>query len=207
MSLPMSTTPTTPTVPTRRRPSPVRRLALLAGLVLAGPAPAAEGMWTLDHLPHEAMRSRYGFAPDEAWVRHATQSSLRLSNGCFGAFVSPDGLVLTNHHCVAACVEQLSRAGQDRLADGFLARERAAELRCPEIELLRLDAITDVTDELRRATAGRSASTSSAPTTSRAATRAARCSTAPAGWSAWCSTATVYDAGVLADEFAGRPQP
>jgi hypothetical protein len=155
MSLPMPTTPTMPAVSAMRpRRLVTRSLSLLAGLVFAGPLPAAEGMWTLDHLPREAMQARYGFAPDEAWVRHAMQSSLRLSNGCSGAFVSADGLVLTNHHCVAACVEQLSRAGQDRMAEGFLARRRAAELRCPEIELLRLDGIADVTDELRRATAG-----------------------------------------------------
>jgi hypothetical protein len=82
------------------------------------------------------------------------QASLRLSNGCSGSFVSADGLVLSNHHCVAACVEQLSAAGRDRLAEGFLARGRDAELRCPEIELLRLERITDVTPALRQATAG-----------------------------------------------------
>ena len=136
---------------------PRRGLAVLAGLAgcaLCVAAGAAEGMWTLDHLPDEAMRARYGFAPEAAWVQRAMQASLRLSNGCSGSFVSADGLVLSNHHCVAACVEQLSAAGRDRLAEGFLARGRDAELRCPEIELLRLDRITDVTPALRQATAG-----------------------------------------------------
>jgi len=136
---------------------PRRGLAVLAGLAgcaLCVAAGAAEGMWTLDHLPDEAMRARYGFAPEAAWVQRAMQASLRLSNGCSGSFVSADGLVLSNHHCVAACVEQLSAAGRDRLAEGFLARGRDAELRCPEIELLRLERITDVTPALRQATAG-----------------------------------------------------
>ena len=136
---------------------PRRGLAVLAGLAgcaLCVAAGAAEGMWTLDHLPDEAMRARYGFAPEAAWVQRAMQASLRLSNGCSGSFVSADGLVLSNHHCVAACVEQLSAAGRDRLAEGFLARGRDAELRCPEIELLRLERITDVTPALRGATAG-----------------------------------------------------
>jgi hypothetical protein len=133
---------------------PKHRLAALAGLALCGGTLAAEGMWTLDNLPREAMRQRYGFAPDAAWVQRAMQASLRLSNGCSGSFVSADGLVLTNHHCVAQCLEQLSAAGRDRLAEGYLARGREAELRCPEIELLRLDRITDVTPALRRATAG-----------------------------------------------------
>ena len=140
-----------PTRPPRRR---LAALAGIAGLFLSGAVPAAEGMWTLDHLPREAMQERYGFAPDAAWVQRAMQASLRLSNGCSGSFVSADGLVLTNHHCVAQCVEQLSAAGRDRLAGGFLARGRGAELRCPEIELLRLDKVTDVTPALRQATAG-----------------------------------------------------
>src|SRR5690606_12949943 len=83
------------------------------------------------------------------------KAALRLAGGCSGSFVSPDGLVLTNHHCVNSCVQQLSTAEKDYIKSGFLARERKDELRCPEIELNRLDRIIDVTERVRKATHGK----------------------------------------------------
>ena len=52
---------------------------------------------------------------------------------------------MTNHHCGVQCVEQLSTARKNFVQDGFLARGREEEIRCPEIELNRLEEITDVT--------------------------------------------------------------
>lgn len=127
-------------------------LALLGAPALAG---AAEGMWTLDNLPRAQMQQRYGFDPSPAFVDKLMRASARLGGGCSGSFVSPDGLVMTNHHCVTRCIAQLSSAANDRMKNGFLARERAQELRCPEIEINRLDAITDVTDQFKAATAGK----------------------------------------------------
>jgi S1-C subfamily serine protease len=113
----------------------LRRIALVlaaAGLPLAA-SQAAEGMWTLDKLPMQQLQQRYGFAPDAAWVRHAQRSALRLAGGCSGSFVSPDGLVLTNHHCVRECVQQLSTAQKNYVADGFYAKEQKDEVMCPTI--------------------------------------------------------------------------
>ncbi|MDE0855082.1 MAG: S46 family peptidase, partial [Nevskia sp.] len=80
----------------------LRRLGLALAIALLPPAGAyaAEGMWTLDRLPLNDLQARYGFAPDAAWVQHTQRSALRLAGGCSGSFVSADGLVLTNHHCV-----------------------------------------------------------------------------------------------------------
>ncbi len=137
----------------------IRRIAtyLLAaafGTTLATPVWSAEGMWTLDNPPTKAMQAELGWAPDRAWLDRAMRGAARIGTGCSSSFVSKNGLVLTNHHCVARCVEQLSTAGRDLLKDGFLAGAMAEEQRCPAIGIDRLEAITDVTAEVGQATAG-----------------------------------------------------
>jgi len=117
---------------------------------------AAEGMWTLDNLPTEAMKAQYGFEPDALWVSKAMRGAVRLAGGCSGSFVSAQGLVLTNHHCVSKCVEQLSTAKADLIHNGFMATTLADERRCPEIELNRLEQITDISERIRKATDGTS---------------------------------------------------
>lgn len=131
-------------------------LRYLAALLLCGPAAlhAAEGMWTLDKLPRAALEDKYGFSPDPAWVDQAMKASVRLAGGCSGSFVSPDGLVLTNNHCVTGCVSGLSSQARDLLNQGHLAATREAELRCPAMELNRLESIDDVTARIHKATAG-----------------------------------------------------
>ena len=131
-----------------------RLVAATLATALAHPAHAAEGMWTLDNLPRAQMQQRYGFTPDAAWADTMMRASARLGGGCSASFVSPQGLVMTNHHCITRCVEQLSTAANNRMATGFLARQRDDELRCPGVEVNRLEAITDVTETVRAATAG-----------------------------------------------------
>jgi hypothetical protein len=133
-----------------------RHFALLILALLAGPAFADEGMWTPDNLPAAQVRAAHGFTPDGKWAERVQKSALRLAGGCSGSFVSPDGLVLTNHHCINSCVQQLSTAERDYIKSGFLAKAQGDELRCPEIELNRLDRITDVSARVRKATDGKS---------------------------------------------------
>lgn len=127
----------------------------LAALLLPLTAHAAEGMWTLDNLPAKGIQKTAGFTPDAGWVNKVMQSSARLGNGCSGSFVSPDGLVLTNHHCIRDCVQQLSTEKKDYIADGFLAQKREDELRCPALEINRLEEITDMTAKVNAATQGK----------------------------------------------------
>lgn len=131
-------------------------VALLLATLSSTAAVAGEGMWTPDNLPKAEIQSRYGFTPDAKWAEHVQKAALRLAGGCSGSFVSPDGLVLTNHHCVNSCVQQISTAEKDFIKSGFLAREEKDEIQCPEIELNRLDRITDVTARVNQATAGKS---------------------------------------------------
>jgi hypothetical protein len=127
---------------------------VLAALSLPVASLADEGMWTLDRLPAAKIQAQYGFKPDADWVRHVMLGSARLAGGCSASFVSRDGLIMTNHHCAAECIEQLSTAQQNYLANGFLARNREQEPRCPTMEVNRLEHIVDVTDEVKKATAG-----------------------------------------------------
>lgn len=132
-----------------RRHLAVSMLLCVPSLVLG-----AEGMWTLDKLPQTALKDNYGFEPDAAWIDTAMKASVRLASGCSGSFVSADGLVLTNNHCVVGCVQGLSSEQHDYLNQGFLAHQREAELQCPATELNRLEAIADVTERIRKATDG-----------------------------------------------------
>ncbi len=126
---------------------------LLLSLALPALSIAAEGMWTLDNLPGTRLQAEYGFKPTAEWVRNVMLSSVKLP-GCSGSFVSKDGLVMTNHHCASGCIEQLSTAKQNYVENGFLAKKREEEQVCPALELNRLEDISDVTDEVKKATAG-----------------------------------------------------
>jgi len=123
-------------------------LASLPALVIAD-----EGMWTFDNLPRDALKSKYSFTPDKDWVDHAMRAAVNLG-GCSASMISPEGLVLTNHHCVAGCLQQISSAKKNYLQDGFLARKHEDELQCPATEVSRLEQITDKTQEMNSATKG-----------------------------------------------------
>jgi hypothetical protein len=132
-----------------------RIIAATLAIALAPPLAAAdEGMWTFDAFPKEKLHRAHGFAPTDAWLEHARLSSVRLAGGCSGSFVSPNGLVMTNHHCAQECIQGLSTAEKDLFANGFTAPTQADELRCPDVEVNQLVAIADVTARIRKATAG-----------------------------------------------------
>jgi hypothetical protein len=129
-------------------------LALLAPLAGTPTVLADEGMWTFNNFPKEALQKKYGVKVDDAWLKNVQLSSARLAQGCSASFVSPEGLVMTNHHCAHSCIEQLSTAQKDLVKNGYTAVTAADELRCPELEINQLVEITDVTDRVRKATAG-----------------------------------------------------
>ncbi len=133
----------------------IKPLLVFAAMVaaVASSAHAAEGMWTLDNLPKAKMQAQYGFTPSQVWTDHVQRSAVRLAGGCSGSFVSKDGLVMTNHHCVNDCVQQLSTAKKVFIKEGFYAKDASDEVMCPEIELNRLDTISDVTARVKQATA------------------------------------------------------
>lgn len=131
-----------------------RAFLIAGGLVLANPLLAAEGMWTLDNLPYADLEKNYKFKPTQEWIQKSMRSAVRLAGGCSGSFVSAEGLVLTNHHCVISCVEDLSSTEQDFVNKGFLAKSRREEKQCPGMEVNRLEKTEDVTERMLTALAG-----------------------------------------------------
>ncbi|MDX1661158.1 MAG: S46 family peptidase [Gemmatimonadota bacterium] len=108
-------------------------------------------MWTFENSPLEYWSATYGFTPDPSWLEHVRLSSVRYGRGCSASFVSPDGLVMTNHHCARGCVEAVSTAEDDYVVNGFLADERSQEKVCPGLFLDQLVEIEEVTDRVRGA--------------------------------------------------------
>lgn len=109
-----------------------------------------EGMWTLDNLPVDYLKAQYDFVPTPDWVRHLQLSAVRFG-GASGALVSPDGLVLTNHHVARGQLQKLSSPAKDYVKDGFAAKTRDQELPCPDQELNVLVSMENVTRRVMNA--------------------------------------------------------
>jgi len=126
----------------------------LAVLVLGGLAMTAasdEGMWLPSDPPRELLRKKYEFDLTDAWMKRAMLGSVRFNNGGSGGFVSAGGLIVTNHHIAADALQKLGTPQRDLYRDGFLAADRAGELKCPDLELNVLQEILDVTAEVNAA--------------------------------------------------------
>jgi len=116
-------------------------------LLTASVLRADEGMWTFDNLPVKQMQAKYGFAPDAAWLKRLQLATLRFPGGT-GAFVSPEGLVITNHHVGRSAIAQVSSAQADFIKSGFTAPSREQELKVPGLELMLLVAQENVTAQV-----------------------------------------------------------
>ncbi len=142
-------------------------LASPLAIVPARRASADEGMWLLNTPPSGVLRRTQGWEPKAEWLLKMQRSCVRF-DGASGSFVSPDGLVMTNHHVGSDAVQKLSTPQVDLLANGFYASSRDQELKCPDLEVSVLWDIRDVTDEVNKA-AKKSASAADAGAARRAA--------------------------------------
>ena len=106
-------------------------------------ASADEGMWLYNAVPKDKIKAKYGFEITQPWLDHLRLSSVRL--GASASFVSPDGLIFTNHHVGAGCVHDVSTKDNDYMKNGFYAESQANEPKCPGMEASVLVEIQDVT--------------------------------------------------------------
>jgi hypothetical protein len=133
----------------------MRSVAGLVGVLtcwgLAMNVQADEGMWLLNEPPRQLLKDKYQFELTDHWLEHVRLASVRFNNGGSGGFVSADGLIVTNHHIAADSLQKLSPKDKDYVRDGFHARTRDEELKCPDLELNVLQEITDVTERVNQA--------------------------------------------------------
>ncbi len=135
----------------------LRSIVLLPAAFLLAAAPmihAEEGMWTFDNPPLKQLAAKYDFHPTQAWLDHLRLSSVRLNDGGSGSFVSPNGLLLTNHHVARGQLQKNSTAEHDYVRDGFYATTSDEEMKSPDLEVNVLVAMQDVTARVQGAAKG-----------------------------------------------------
>lgn len=125
-----------------------RKILLLSFIASLGYAD--EGMWLLNQFPKEKVQKKYGFSVTDQFLNHLQHASVRLSAGGSGSFVSPNGLIFTNHHVGSECIQNLSTEKNDLLKNGFSAGDFSEEKRCPDLEVNVLQQITEVTAEINK---------------------------------------------------------
>jgi hypothetical protein len=135
----------------------LRTTLLLPAALLMAVAPAIhaeEGMWTFDNPPLKLLAAKYNFHPTQAWLDHLRLASVRLNDGGSGSFVSPNGLLLTNHHVARGQLQKNSSAAHDYLRDGFYAATQAEEMKSADLEVNVLVSMQDVTGRVQGAAKG-----------------------------------------------------
>jgi hypothetical protein len=157
------------------------------------PAPADEGMWTFDNFPSNLVGRTYGFTPSQQWLDHVRAASLRIAGGCSASFISPHGLVMTNRHCVAGCVQELSTQQTNFVETGFIAQTAADERQCPAFELDQLLQITNVTAQVRSALRGKTGDAANAALHAEEAKLQEGCGSDP---STRCDVVSLYHGGI-----------
>jgi len=112
---------------------------------------AEEGMWTFDNPPVKQLQEKYHFTPTREWLDHVRLASVRLSDGGSGSFVSPHGLLLTNHHVALAQLQKDSTPEHDYVKNGFYAATPDYEMKSQDLEVNVLISMEDVTARVQAA--------------------------------------------------------
>ena len=115
---------------------------------------ADEGMWTFDNPPVKQLQEKYHFTPTKEWLDHVRLSCVRLNDGGSGSFVSPHGLLLTNHHVARGQLQKNSTAEHDYVKNGFFAATSEEEMKSPDLEVNVLVAMEDITPRVLGALKG-----------------------------------------------------
>jgi Peptidase S46 len=167
-------------------------LALILALSTAS-AFADEGMWLFNAFPTARVKARYKYTVTQPFLDHLRLSSVHM--GASASFVSPDGLVFTNHHVGAGCVHNLSTATHDYIKDGFYAPTRDQEPRCPGIEVQNLIDIRDITKDVQQSVRPKMTD-AEAGSAQRAAMSRLESECADPAKNIRCETVTLYSGGL-----------
>jgi hypothetical protein len=129
-------------------------LVLAALFVLAFSAAGSEGLWPIQSLPAEQIQKDWDFTPDAAWIENVQLACVKVTQqgaqgGGSGAFVSHNGLVVTNRHVVVDALSQLSTPTRDVVRDGMYAATPAEELDSG-LEIHVLGKVMDVTPQAQK---------------------------------------------------------
>ncbi|CAN5436851.1 S46 family peptidase [soil metagenome] len=125
-------------------------LTLISFLVSLPFVHADEGMWTFDNPPLKQWKERYNFEPSKEWLDKVRLASPKLPGGS-GVFVSPNGLIATNHHIASSTITKLSTKERDLMKNGFYAKTQAEELKAPDADVAVLLSYEDVTARVNNA--------------------------------------------------------
>lgn len=106
-------------------------------------------MWTFDSVPVNTFEERYNFKPSQDWLDDVQKSALQFGGGCSGAFVSADGLIMTNHHCGRNQLYTVQEEGENLLKDGFYASDLEDERKIDGLYVDQLIFIEDVTSIIK----------------------------------------------------------
>jgi V8-like Glu-specific endopeptidase len=108
-------------------------------------------MWTFENPPLNYFEETYNFKPSEEWLEKVQKSALKFGTGCSASFISEDGLIMTNHHCIRGLLRDLSTNKMDLLKYRFYAETQDDELKIPGLFVRQLMMIEDVTEEMKSA--------------------------------------------------------
>ncbi len=106
-------------------------------------------MWTFENPPLSYLEEKYDFKPSKELMEKFQKSALKFGGGCSASFVSEDGLIMTNHHCVRGILSTVQRGDENILRDGFFAKSLDDERTVPNLKVEQLIFIKDVTDEIQ----------------------------------------------------------
>jgi len=167
--------------------------AALAALMvfLCAPARADEGMWTFHGFPFAKVNTALKTNLDQAWLDRVRSATVRLSS-CTASFVSAEGLILTNHHCVESCLAEHSSKEKSLVEDGFLAKTREEEKRCQTQVADILTGMEEITAKVSAATAGKDETTANDVRKSTLTQLEKECEDAT---KLKCQTVTLYEGG------------
>ncbi len=110
-------------------------------------------MWTFENPPKEWFAKAYNFKPEDSWYDDVRKSSLRFATWCSASFISPDGLIMTNHHCSRDVVVALQKEGENFDKQGFYANTLGDERKADKLFVEQLIMTADITNEVKAITA------------------------------------------------------